>query len=80
MQALPRLWATRRVGWLLDEMRMHGESAELRGEVIRLARELGPGHTIVTVLTDYESVHVAQVNVQLFPEHVPKPRRIQNSS
>ena len=22
---IPRLWATRRVGWLLDEIRMHGE-------------------------------------------------------
>jgi Ca-activated chloride channel family protein len=46
---IPRLWATRRVGWLLDEIRLHGESAELKDEVIRLARE----HGIVTPYTAY---------------------------
>jgi Ca-activated chloride channel family protein len=46
---VPRLWATRRVGALLDEMRMRGESAELRDEVIALAREFG----IVTPYTAY---------------------------
>jgi Ca-activated chloride channel family protein len=46
---IPRLWASRRVGWLLDEMRLRGESAELREEVVRLAREFG----IVTPYTAY---------------------------
>jgi Ca-activated chloride channel family protein len=46
---VPRLWATRRVGWLLDEMRMHGESSELKDEVIRLSRDFG----IVTPYTAY---------------------------
>jgi Ca-activated chloride channel family protein len=46
---IPRLWATRRVGWLLDEIRMHGESRELKDEVVRLARE----HGIVTPYTAY---------------------------
>jgi len=46
---IPRLWAARRVGWLLDEIRMHGESAELKDEVIRLARQFG----IVTPYTAY---------------------------
>src|SRR5207237_6575787 len=32
---IPRLWATRRVGWLLDEIRLHGESKELKDEVVR---------------------------------------------
>ena len=31
IRSFPQLWATRRVGWLLDEMRMHGESSELQG-------------------------------------------------
>src|SRR5439155_14491628 len=43
------MWATRRVGWLLDEIRMHGESAELKDEVVNLARE----HGIVTPYTAY---------------------------
>ena len=46
---IPRLWATRRVGWLLDEIRMHGDSGELKDEVIRLARDFG----IVTPYTAY---------------------------
>lgn len=44
-----RLWAVRRVGWLLDEIRLRGESAELRDEVTRLARDYG----IVTPYTAY---------------------------
>jgi len=46
---IPRLWATRRVGYLLDEIRLHGENAELRDEVTDLARRYG----IVTPYTAY---------------------------
>lgn len=46
---VPQLWATRRVGWLLDKIRMRGESAELRDEVTRIARQYG----IVTPYTAY---------------------------
>jgi Ca-activated chloride channel family protein len=46
---IPRLWATRRVGWLLDEIRLHGENAELKDEVTDLARKYG----IVTPYTAY---------------------------
>jgi Ca-activated chloride channel homolog len=46
---VPRLWATRRVGYLLDEIRLHGESAELRDEATDLARKYG----IVTPYTAY---------------------------
>jgi Ca-activated chloride channel family protein len=44
-----RLWATRRVGWLLDEIRLRGESAELRAEIVDLARR----HAIVTPYTSF---------------------------
>jgi len=46
---IPRLWATRRVGYLLDEIRLHGKSAELKDEVTDLARKYG----IVTPYTAY---------------------------
>jgi Ca-activated chloride channel homolog len=46
---IPRLWATRRVGYLLDEIRLHGENAELRDEVTTLARQFN----IVTPYTAY---------------------------
>lgn len=46
---LPSLWATRRVGYLLDQIRLHGEDRELVDEVTRLARS----HGIVTPYTSY---------------------------
>ena len=46
---IPRLWATRRVGYLLDEIRLHGENKELKDEVVDLARKYG----IVTPYTAY---------------------------
>jgi Ca-activated chloride channel family protein len=46
---IPRLWATRRVGYLLDEIRLRGENAELRDEVTELARKFN----IVTPYTAY---------------------------
>lgn len=46
---IPRLWATRRIGFLLDEIRLRGENRELRDEVTELARQYG----IVTPYTAY---------------------------
>ena len=46
---LPRLWATRRVGWLMEQIRSNGESRELRDEVV----DLGTRYGIVTPYTSY---------------------------
>jgi len=46
---LPALWAARRVGYLLDQIRLHGEERELAEEVKRLARR----HGIITPYTSY---------------------------
>lgn len=46
---IPRMWATRRVGYLLDQIRLNGETSELRDEVTSLARQFG----IVTPYTAY---------------------------
>jgi len=46
---IPRLWASRKIGALLEEIRLHGESAELKNEVIRLSKE----HGIVTPYTSF---------------------------
>lgn len=46
---LPRLWATRRVGWLMEQIRSNGESKELREEVT----ELGTRYGIVTPYTSF---------------------------
>jgi len=46
---IKRLWATRKVGYLLDEIRLHGENAELKSEVIRLSKT----YNIQTPYTSY---------------------------
>jgi Ca-activated chloride channel homolog len=46
---LPRLWATRRVGWLIEQIRANGENKELRDEII----DLGTRYGIVTPYTSY---------------------------
>ena len=46
---LPRLWATRRVGWILEQIRANGETKELRDEIT----ELGTRYAIVTPYTSY---------------------------
>ena len=46
---LPRLWATRRVGWILEQIRANGETKELRDEV----SELGTRYGIVTPYTSF---------------------------
>ncbi|MEP6923958.1 MAG: VIT and VWA domain-containing protein [Pyrinomonadaceae bacterium] len=46
---LPRLWASRRVGWLLEQIRSNGEQKELRDEIV----ELGTRYGIVTPYTSY---------------------------
>jgi len=46
---LPRLWATRRVGWLVEQIRSNGENRELRDEIV----DLGTRYGIVTPYTSY---------------------------
>ncbi len=44
-----RLWARRKIGFLLDQMRQNGETKEVREEVVFLAKKFG----IVTPYTSY---------------------------
>jgi len=46
---LPRLWATRRIGYLLEEIRLHGSNNELIEEV----KKLGLKYGIVTPYTSF---------------------------
>jgi Ca-activated chloride channel homolog len=46
---LPHLWASRRVGWLMEQIRSHGENRELVQEVT----ELGTRYGIVTPYTSF---------------------------
>ncbi len=46
---LPRIWAIRRVGWLVEQIRSNGDNKELRDEIV----ELGTRYGIVTPYTSY---------------------------
>jgi Ca-activated chloride channel homolog len=67
-----RLWATRRVGYLLDQIRLHGENDELRDEVTDLARR----YAIVTPYTAYLIVEDEnRRDVPLFTQSLPQLQR-----
>lgn len=57
---IPRLWATRKVGYLLNQIRLHGESEELVQEIVDLSVRYG-------IMTPYTSFLVNE-DVQLFSE------------
>lgn len=46
---LPVVWATRKIGYLLDEIRLNGENEELANEIINLSKKYG----ILTPYTSY---------------------------
>ncbi|MFC1476110.1 VWA domain-containing protein, partial [Candidatus Zixiibacteriota bacterium] len=48
-QFLPKLWAGRRIGYLLEDMRRHGENREVIDEVVTLSKQYG----IITPYTSF---------------------------
>jgi Ca-activated chloride channel family protein len=61
MDFLPRLWATRKIGYRLKEVRLHGENDELVDEIVDLSLRYG-------VMTPYTSFLVEEKNLQIFSE------------
>ena len=61
---VPRLWASRRVAYLLDEIRLHGENKELKSEATDLARQFGlvTPYTAYLIMEDERGRHVAETN------------------
>jgi Ca-activated chloride channel family protein len=45
---IPRLWAARRIGYLIDQLRLHSEDRELVNEVVHLSKKYG-------IITEYTS-------------------------
>jgi Ca-activated chloride channel family protein len=53
---IPAMWASRKIGTLLEEIRLRGENAELKNEVIRLSKQYG-------IITPYTSFLVEEPGV-----------------
>ncbi len=71
---IPRLWAIRKVGYVLDEIRLRGEKPELKDEVILLGKKFG----IVTPYTSYLVVEDAPMQVANNRPPPPKPWRVED--
>lgn len=56
-QFLPRLWAQRKVAYLVDEVRLNGENKELVDEIVRLSEKYG-------IMTPYTSFLVTEEQKQ----------------
>src|SRR6185503_16021213 len=67
---LPRLWAMRKVGFLLDQIRMAGESAEVKDEIVRLAKKYG-------FVTPYTSMLAADERDLMSGNRPPAPMPLQ---
>ena len=61
---LPRLWATRRIGYLLEEIRLQGQTGELVDEVRRLGLKYG-------IVTPYTSFLVTEKERLISPVTAP---------
>ncbi len=65
---IAKLWATRRVGYLLDEIRLHGENGEVKGEIVELARRWGvvTPYTAMLIIEDekHRGVPVAEQSLR----------------
>jgi Ca-activated chloride channel homolog len=63
---LPRIWAMRKVGFLLDEIRTSGETEEARSQIIKLAKKYG-------FVTPYTSYLAADEGAQRITGGAPPP-------
>ncbi len=66
---IEHIWATRKVGYLLDQIRLNGENQELVDEVIALSRRYG----IVTPYTSYLVVEEGMSTTSPMPTPPPPP-------
>ena len=64
---LPRLWATRRIGYLLEEIRLQGSNQELADEIRRLGLKYG-------IVTPYTSFLVTEREAQVLDAAAPAAR------
>jgi Ca-activated chloride channel homolog len=72
LEFLPKLWATRKVGYLLEQIRLNGEQPELKTEVIMLAKKFG----LVTPYTSFLAVDDSEFgnnNNRPTPDDRPRP-------
>ncbi len=78
LEFIPKLWATRKVGFLLEQIRLNGKQPELEKEVTRLGKKYG----LVTPYTSYLAVDDSEFNNRRVRRNPPTgdPRPTEESS
>ena len=69
---IPYLWATRKIGYLMDEIRLHGENKELKDEIVRLSKKYG-------VMSPYTSFLIQEDDVIAHQMQRFEPRLMKNA-
>lgn len=72
---IPRLWATRRIGFLLDQIRLHGRESELRDEVTTLSKEYGiiTPYTSFLIIENEMAFRYRETGEEAPPPGIPPP-------
>jgi Ca-activated chloride channel family protein len=71
---LPRMWAVRRVGYLMDQINLKGANKELEAEIVRLGTKFG-------IVTPYTSFLVVEDTAPVRPGRpLPEGRRADDSA
>ena len=66
---LPRVWAMRKIGHLMEDLRLHGNNPEIVNELVALATRHG-------IVTPYTSQLVVENENQVRPPNTPQPMPI----
>ena len=61
---IPRLWATRKIGYLLDQIRLNGESKELIDEIINLSLKYGIITPYTSFLVDVDTEYGRPIHME----------------
>ena len=68
---IPQIWASMQLGYLLEQIRLHGETKELKDEIVHLAKKYG-------IITPYTSYLIMEDEVVVthnpHPHHYPPIR------
>jgi Ca-activated chloride channel family protein len=73
-QFVAPLWAARKIGFLLQEIRLHGENQELIEEVVRLSKEFG----IITEYTEFLAAVGTELSTDLAVREAQRQMRRAN--
>lgn len=79
---IPRIWATRKIGYLMSEIRLKGENKELTDEIIKLSKEYGimtPYTSFLVVEERKEPALPGQFSMAPSPLHYKSARMLQEN-